>query len=261
MTETADKPLGQQYYRRFFENDPFSPMLRQVAEKSLPFYGKRKFGTLILSYLDTQTDYSRVSVATYNHRSEIKDVIYAMKTAADLEIPTIRPVMKSDFANAYFTRVFHKLGGVGVGRGTGDGALLTDTMAHLAQEGFSPAYFNEGRRVKSHDKDGNIIYGPDGEPVNTRKIYGVKPGAARVALKAGIPYLPIALAGTATDDRIDAGRLPIVACVAPYLFPADFRHFDDPLREMTTAALEYQQSALDEAYLERQMYESGTKTL
>ncbi len=256
MSKKPDKPLGEAYYRQFFENDPFSPKMREIAEKRLPQIGVPLYGQLKIVFLNAEDDLDqRVSVATFNHREGRKDVLYAMMTASELGISTIRPVMKAGHANALYTKPFHKLGGVGVGRGTGDAQLLSNTLGHLAEHDFSPAFFTEGFRVRPGLVDAN------GEPLSTRKIHGVKPGAPRLSLQADLPYIPIAMAGTAKDDVIDAKRVPIVACVAPILFPTDFRHYDDPLRELTHAALESQQSALDQAYFERTAYELGTKSL
>jgi 1-acyl-sn-glycerol-3-phosphate acyltransferase len=205
-------------------------------------------------FLNTKEEYKRVSVSTYTHRKGMRDVPAVMMVAKELEIPTIRTVMKAGHALMPYTPLFHALGGVGVGRGTGDARLLTGTLKHLSEEGYPSAFFNEGFRVRPYDRHGNVILGSDGEPISTRKVQGVKPGAVRVSLEADIPYLPIALAGTAIDDVIEAKRVPIVACVAPFLYPADFMHFDDPVREMQTAALESQQAALNLAYLDRDSY-------
>lgn len=95
----------------------------------------------------------------------IRRTIHWMAKQELFEIPLLGPLIK-------------KLGAFPVRRGKGD-VDSVKTAFSILEDGYIVGIFPEGTRVKANDK---------------RKI-NIKPGAAMLAAKAGVPILPVAVKG------------------------------------------------------------------
>jgi 1-acyl-sn-glycerol-3-phosphate acyltransferase len=91
--------------------------------------------------------------------------------------------------------IFRALGGFPVARDGTDRKAVRDSMAML-QAGDKLAVFPEGTRQ------------------NGPKIQPLQPGAAYLALRAGVPIVPIGIAGSEEILRSNRGRLPSFGRVA-----------------------------------------------
>jgi 1-acyl-sn-glycerol-3-phosphate acyltransferase len=102
-----------------------------------------------------------------------------------------------------------------------------------------------------------VVY-PEGTRQNGRQIADLQPGAAYLAAKAGVPIVPVGIAGTEETFRSHTGRMPgfgrIVVVVGEPIAPparAGSAVKRSVVDELTATLHERLQKLLDEAYTRR----------
>jgi 1-acyl-sn-glycerol-3-phosphate acyltransferase len=135
--------------------------------------------------------------------------------------------------------IFRALGGFPVERDGGDVGPVRDSL-RILQEGEPLVVYPEGSRQRGRD------------------IAALQPGAAYLAAKAGVPIVPLGIAGAEEAFRTRPGRLPgfgriIVVVGEPILPPARKGSIvkRSAVDELTATLHERFQKLLDESFLLR----------
>ncbi len=257
MSEAViDNQLGREYYERFLSGKiKINPRVRSVAERFLTRFVSINYGSLVTlneSGVGIEEN-PEPAIFCVNHRSWL-DIPLSAKVARELGFDTTTFPMKAALARKPYTGVLHRLGGVGVGRGTEDKEGLLRVSNYSIDQGLTPLYYGEGTRVRSIDKQGDLV--------NTRKIQKIRPGVAVLSLSSGVDVIPVSLAGTADDDE-SSRRAPFIAVVGERISP--FKGFigqtgeeicsdPGPVHFMCNEIKNSLQRGLDKAYETRETY-------
>jgi 1-acyl-sn-glycerol-3-phosphate acyltransferase len=104
------------------------------------------------------------------------------------------------------------------------------------------------------DAGGTVGLFPEGARVAAWGDRALKRGAAWLALRAGVPLVPVAVAGTDAAMDLEGGmrirRRPVIAVVCEPIAPTDVADHADPVTAMTAEWAVRIGDALDEAHRE-----------
>jgi 1-acyl-sn-glycerol-3-phosphate acyltransferase len=140
----------------------------------------------------------------------IQACVFACNHASNVDPPVLAPVIPRRVSILVKRELFHipilstgmrKAGFVAVDRGAKEGSVNLDEVAHHLKNGLSFLVFAEGTRS------------PDG------RLRPFKKGAALMAIHAGAPIVPVAIAGTPRimgkgDWRLHPGEVTVRFCPA-----------------------------------------------
>lgn len=170
-------------------------------------------------------------VITANHFSHVDPVALGMATGRPIRFLAVDELFGS---SRLFDGLIHWLGAIPMSRTRAPLGALRTALAELAAGG-SVGVFPEGARVWNW-----------GEAAPKR-------GAAWLARRAGVPLVPIAIAGTEKVMGRGAHRIrraPVRVVVCEPIRPADYAAEEDPLGVMTAEWHRRVDAALRETYRE-----------
>ena len=186
-----------------------------------------------------QFDYERLGaevpdgsvVVAANHYSHVDPVVVTLTVKRQVRYLAVDELFGS---SRFFDGLTHWLGAIPVSRTRAPLGALRTALAELASGG-TVGLFPEGVRV--------WVWG-ESRP---------RRGAAWLARRAGVPLVPVAIAGT--DQVMGRGgrgisRSRVTAVVCDPIFPADFSGAPDPLGAMTSEWTRRVGEALERVYRE-----------